>query len=203
MSAHEGWIEFLSAKEANVIELAPERSVLLIIDMQRYFVEPGNSFTDVSEKLVPTVYAGYLDRVHNHVIPNIQQLLAAFRKTGAPVIYITVGTETGDGQDLPCWLRALDTLGMETIGKPACSPVNAAHWNITDAIAPQKNAIILDKRSAGTFATTNLQQELQRQNIGHVVWCRVATDICVSTTTREAADRGYKTVVVSRLYNAE
>ncbi len=86
MSAHEESIEFFSAKEANAIELAPERSVLLIIDMQRYFVELGNSFTDVLEKLVPTVYAGYLDRVHYHVIPKIQQLLAAFRKTGAPVI---------------------------------------------------------------------------------------------------------------------
>ena len=92
---------------------------------------------------------------------------------------------------------------METIGKPVCSPVNAPHWNITDAIVPQKGEIMSNKRSAGTFVTTNLQQELQRQNIGHVVWCRVATDICVSTTTREAADRGYKTVVVSRLYNAE
>ena len=158
MSAHEEWIEFLSAKEANAIALVPERSVLLIIDKQRYFVEPGNSFTDVIEKLVPTVYAGYLDRVHNHVIPKIQQLLAAFRKTGAPVIYITVGTETGDGQDLPCWLSALDTLGMETKGEPVCSPVNAPHWNITDAIAPQKDEIILNKRSAGTFVTTNFHR---------------------------------------------
>ena len=86
---------------------------------------------------------------------------------------------------------------METIGKPVCSPVNAPHWNITGAIVPQKDEIISNKRSAGTFVTTNLQQELQRQNIGHVVLCGVTTNICLGTTTREAADRGYKTVVVS------
>ena len=197
MDAHQEWIEFLHAKEATPIELMPERSALLIVDMQRYFVEPGNSFTDVLEKLVPNVYAGYLERVHNNVIPKIQQLLAAFREAGAPVIYITVGTESGDGTDLPCWLGALDTLGMETIGKPICLPVDVPRWQITDAIAPQKDEVVLNKRSAGTFVTTNLQQELQKNNIEHVVLCGVATDICVSTTTREAADRGYKTVVVS------
>ena len=146
MNAHQEWVEFLSAKEAAPIELMPERSALLIVDMQRYFVEPGNSFTDVLEKLVPNVYAGYLDRVHNHVIPKIQQLLTAFREAGAPVIYITVGTESGDGTDLPCWLGSLDTLGMETIGEPVCSPVDVPRWQITDAIAPQKDEIILNKR---------------------------------------------------------
>jgi nicotinamidase-related amidase len=57
--------------------------------------------------------------------------------------------------------------------------------------------VILNKVSAGTFATTGLEQRLRHQGAEWVVVTGVSSDVCVATTAREAADRGFKTIIVS------
>ena len=56
---------------------------------------------------------------------------------------------------------------------------------------------MVNKLSAGTFATTDLAEQLRGRGIDRVVITGVVTDVCVSTTAREAADRNFKVVVVS------
>jgi len=103
----------------------------------------------------------------------------------------------GEGRDLPCWLRAFDDLGLATLGSRIWPPINDPSWQIDEDLTPQPGEPVLSKFSAGTFATTGLEQRLRNQGIEAVVVTGVSSDVCVSTTAREAADRGFQTVVVS------
>lgn len=197
MNEHEQVIGIVRAKNSMPIVLDPRRTALIVVDMQRYFTQPSFPFTEVFERLSPGASAGYLNRVRERVIPSIQKLLTAFREAGAPVVYTAVGTETGDGRELPCWLRSFDDLGLATLGKRIWPPIDDPSWQVDDALAPRHGEPVLNKLSAGTFATTGIEQRLRHQGVDAIVVTGVSSDVCVSTTAREAADRGFKTIVVS------
>jgi nicotinamidase-related amidase len=101
--------------------------------MQRYFTQPSFPFTEVFEKLSPGSTAGYLKRVREIVIPSIQSLLHSFRAIGSPVVFTAVGRETGDGRELPGWLRSFDELGLATLGKRVWPAVGDPSWEIDEA----------------------------------------------------------------------
>jgi nicotinamidase-related amidase len=197
MSEHEQVTGILTAKNAAPLELDPARTALIIVDMQRYFTQPSFPFTDLFEKMSPGVCSGYLRRVRETVIPRIRLLLDHFRKTASLIVFTAVGTETQDGTDLAGWARALDEAGMNLLGTRIHPPVGDSSWQIDPALEPQPEEIVVNKLSAGTFATTDLANRLRSRGIDRVVITGVVTDVCVSTTAREAADRDFKVVVVS------
>jgi len=197
MTEHEQVTAMLSAKNAAPLDLDPAKTALIIVDMQRYFTEPSFPFTDLFEKMSPGGCSGYLQRVRENVIPNIRRLLDHFRRNGSVVVFTAVGTNTNDGSDLACWARALDETAMNLIGTRVHPPVDDASWQIDPALEPRAGEIIVNKLSAGTFATTNLAEQLRSRSIDRVIVAGVVTDVCVSTTAREAADRNFKVVVVS------
>lgn len=131
----------------------------------------------------------------DEVIPAVQQLLAAFRALAAPVVFTAIGTEARDGSDLPRWIRSLDDLGRQVLGRSVFPPLDDPSWAIDEAVAPRSEEAVLNKRSAGTFATTDLEERLRRAGVESVVVCGVTTEVCVSTTAREAADRGLQVII--------
>jgi nicotinamidase-related amidase len=197
MTEHEQCIGILRAKNESPIELDPSRTALIIVDMQRYFTQASFPFTDVFEKISPGVCSGYLRRVRENVIPSIQRLLAHFREHGSPIVFTAIGSGAKDGNDLPCWLRSFDDVGLSTLGSRLWPPIGDPSWEIDKALEPRPDEIVLNKVSAGTFATTDLEQRLKDRGVEYIVVTGVATDVCVSTTAREAADRNFKVVVVS------
>src|SRR5215510_4584128 len=197
MSEDEQVIGMLSVKNRAPIELDPVRTALIIVDMQRYFTQPSFPFTDLFEKMSPGVCAGYLRRVQESVIPSIRRLLDQFRKNGSLVVFTAVGTEKKDGSDLACWARALDEAGLNLLGTRIHPPVGDPSWQIDPALEPRADDLVVNKLSAGTFATTDLAEQLRSRGVDRVVITGVVTDVCVSTTAREAADRDFKVVVVS------
>lgn len=197
MHEHEQVMGIVRMKNQTPIALDPSRTALLVVDMQRYFTQPAFPFTQVFEKLSPGSSSGYLRRVRETVIPCIQKLLGSFRTLGAPVAFTAVGTEAGDGRELPCWLRAFDELGLATLGRRVWPPIGDPSWEIDESLKPLAGEVVLDKLSAGTFATTGLEQRLRHQGVESVVVTGVSSDVCVATTAREAADRGFRTIMVS------
>lgn len=197
MSEHDQVSAMLTTKNAAALELDPARTALIIVDMQRYFTQPSFPFTDLFEKMSPGVCSGYLKRVQEKVIPGIRRLLDHFRKNGSLVVFTAVGTEKQDGSDLACWARALDDAGLNLLGTRIHPPVGDPSWQIDPALEPRTGEIVVNKLSAGTFATTDLAAQLRRRGVDHVVVTGVVTDVCVSTTAREAADRDFRVVVVS------
>lgn len=197
MNEHEQVIGMIQAKNQSPIALDPTRTALIVVDMQCYFTQPSFPFTQVFEKLSPGSSVGYLRRVRETVIPNIQKLLGCFRNLRASVAFTALGTEAGDGRELPCWLQSIDELGLATLGQRVWPPINDPSWEIDDALKPLSGEVVLNKLSAGTFATTGLEQQLRHQGVEWAVVTGVSSDVCVATTAREAADRGFKTILVS------
>ena len=172
------------------------RSALIVVDMQRYFTQPSFPLTRMFARQSPEDCAAYLTRVHELVVPNIRRLLAFFRDKRFPVLFTTLGSETDDGSDLPHWLRSINAHGLGILGSPLFPPVRDGSWQLDEALARTPDEVVLQKRSAGAFATTDLARRLADAGVQAVVIAGVLTDVCVSTTAREAADRNFQVVVV-------
>ena len=197
MDEYQQILDLIQTKNSGSISLTPQRTALIVVDMQRYYTEAELPLIELFNVLSPGATEGYLNRVRATVIPNIQKILACFRNLQSPVVFTAIGTETGHGDDLPGWLRSFDELGRTTLGRSIIPPVTDPSWEIDSALAPQPGEQVVNKLSAGTFATTGLEQRLRHQGIESVVVTGVTSDVCVTTTAREAADRGFQTILIS------
>ena len=165
----------------------PARTALLIIDMQRDFLEPGG----FGEMLGNDV--GQLRRT---VAPN-QRLLAAWRAAGLAVIHTREGHRP-DLADLPPAKRVRGQ-GARTIGDPG--PMGRIlvrgepGHDIIPELAPLAGEPVIDKPGKGAFFATDLHAILQNRGIDRLVVTGVTTEVCVNTTVREANDRGYDCLV--------
>ena len=196
MTDHEKILELIRLKDRAPFALDDRTTALLVIDMQRYFVSPHYPLMRTFEKLVPGVSAGYCERVNASVIPNVRHLLDCLRAKRMPVIYTAIGTALEAGQDLnPMW-KALDRLSLDTVGERMFPGVDAPSWRIDDSVAPQPGEMVVNKTSSGTLNSTMLDQTLRNMGIESVLVCGVTTDVCVETTARDAADRGFDVTIV-------
>ena len=165
MTEHEKIQEMIRQKEQAPIALDPGRTALVIVDVQRFFTRPDSEFAQVFQKLAPGAIDGYFQRVGSTILPKIQQLQHCFRSLGLPVIFCVFGSYAQDGQDLPCWLKDFDKLGLQLLGRRPNPVVNGASWQVEDAIAPLPGELIINKTSSGALSSTNLDQTLH--NMGH------------------------------------
>jgi nicotinamidase-related amidase len=164
-------------------ELELDRTALVIIDMQRDFIEPGG-FGETLGNDVSLLQA---------IVPATQAVLLAWRKKGGLVIH-TREAHRPDLADCPPAkrnrgnpaLRIGDTGPMGRI-LIAGEPGN----QIIDALAPIDGEIVIDKPGKGAFYATGLQSMLQQRSIRKLVFMGVTTEVCVQTSMREANDRGY------------
>jgi nicotinamidase-related amidase len=76
-------------------------------------------------------------------------------------------------------------------------PVGSFEHEIVDEVAPGPGELVLDKNSSSPFNGTGIDQLLRNLGVDTLVLAGVATDMCVETTARDAADRGYNVVVAS------
>ena len=166
----------------------PKRTALVIIDMQRDFLEPGG-FGDALGNDV-----GLLRRT----IQPTQRLLAAARRAGLLVIHTREGHRP-DLSDLP---PAKKARGHFTVGIGDAGPMGRilvrgeAGHDIIPELYPVAGEPVVDKPGKGAFFATDLHTILQSRSITHLLVCGVTTEVCVNTTVREANDRGYDCLVV-------
>ncbi|MFG5407961.1 cysteine hydrolase [Piscinibacter sakaiensis] len=146
---------------------APGRSALVVIDMQRDFVEPGGFGASLGNDVT---------RLHGAIGP-IAALLAAWRARGWPVVH-TRESHRPDLSDCPPAKR----------GEPGA--------DIIPALAPAPGERVVDKPGKGMFWATGLHEALQAEGITHLVFTGVTTEVCVQTSMREANDRGYVCLIV-------
>ena len=160
---------------------------LMVIDMQRDFVEPGGFGASLGNDV--TRLTG--------IVPQIACLLAAFRANGLTVIH-TKEAHRPDLSDCPPAKRrrgdAKIAIGDEgPMGRILVSgePGN----DIVPALYPVDGELVIEKPGKGAFYATNLSSTLDEAGITHLVFAGVTTEVCVQTTMREAADRGYETLI--------
>ena len=176
--------------DANPFEFAFDlrHTALVIIDMQRDFIEPGGFGetlgNDVSQLAV--------------IVPTVRRVLQAWREQGAMVLH-TRESHRPDLSDCPSAkrLRGAPRLRIGDVGAMGRILVQGEPGNqIIDALAPQPHETVIDKPGKGAFYATPLQSMLEANGITHLIVMGVTTEVCVQTTLREANDRGYDCLLV-------
>lgn len=166
-----------------------DSTALVIIDMQRDFIEVGGFGAMLGNDVTPLA----------SIIPNIERLLRLFRQHGMRVVH----TQEGHRPDLadcpPAKLRRGNpALRIGDQGPLGRILIQGAHgYQIIPPLAPLADELVIAKPGKGAFYNTGLQDALLAGGITHLLFTGVTTEVCVQTTMREANDRGYECLLIN------
>ena len=169
-------------------ELSLAGTALVLIDMQRDFVEPGGFGASLGNDV---------SLLHSAIAP-IAALLAAWRARAWPIVH-TREAHKADLSDCPPAKRLRGQPGLRIgdvgpMGRLLIAGEPGA--DIVPALAPLAGERVIDKPGKGMFWATGLHETLQAEGITHLVFTGVTTEVCVQTSMREANDRGYECLLV-------
>jgi nicotinamidase-related amidase len=177
------------AAEPEPIDLDWTSTALVIIDMQRDFMEPGGFGETLGNDVSQLARA----------VKPIGAVLDAARSMGMLVVHTREG-HLPDLSDAPPAKVERGTPHLR-IGDPG--PMGRilirgeAGHDIIPALYPLDSEVVIDKPGKGAFYATELSDVLEKYGIENLLVCGVTTEVCVNTTVREANDRGYRCVVLS------
>jgi biuret amidohydrolase len=170
-------------------DLDARHAALLIIDMQRDFLEPGGFGSSLGNDVA---------LLRRTIVPTMR-LLAACRHAGITVIH----TREGHRADLSDLARAKQVRGRprQRIGDDG--PMGRIlvrgepGHDIIPELRPLPSEPVIDKPGKGAFHATDLEGILRNRGVTQLIVCGVTTEVCVHTSVREANDRGYDCLVAS------
>jgi nicotinamidase-related amidase len=181
--------------QALKVEAAPyeftcdtSNTALVVIDMQRDFVEKGGFGELLGNDVTPL----------QRVIEPIHTVLEAFRKRHLKILHTREGHRP-DLSDCPPSKRARGHLKIGIGDKGPMGRVlvrGERGHDIIDRLKPLPSEPIVDKPGKGAFYATDLELILKNWEIRSLIVAGVTTEVCVHTTVREANDRGYECLVL-------
>jgi nicotinamidase-related amidase len=179
-----------------LVEAEPEpltidvgRTALVVIDMQRDFLEPGG-FGETLGNKVSLLQAA---------VRPCMALLDAVRRKGMLVIH----TREGHRPDMSDAPKAKVERGDPRLRIGAKGPMGRIlirgepGHDIVPDLYPKAGETVIDKPGKGAFYATDLHLVLQNRGIESLIVCGVTTEVCVHTTVREGNDRGFRCIVPS------
>jgi nicotinamidase-related amidase len=169
-------------------ELDLTASALLIIDMQRDFLEP-DGFGELLGNDVSLLA---------QVVEPLATVLEAARSAGLMVIHTREGHRPDLADCPPSKLaRGRLEVGIGSSGPKGRVLVRGEHGHdIVDELSPIAGEVVLDKPGKGSFYATDLELMLRNTVITSLIVTGVTTEVCVHTTVREANDRGFECLVL-------
>jgi nicotinamidase-related amidase len=173
--------------EPEAITIDPTRTAVVVIDMQRDFLEPGGFGASLGNDV------SLLQRA----VDPIRELLESARTMRMLIIH----TREGHLPDLSDAPKAKIERGEPSLRIGAPGPMGRIlirgqkGHGIIDELKPLPGEYIIDKPGKGAFYATGLGTLLKAERIENLIVCGVTTEVCVHTTVREANDRGYKCIV--------
>lgn len=164
-------------REGRKIDFKHRHSALLILDMQRYFLDES------SHAHIPSALA---------IIPGVKSLMDAFLKNKLPVILTRHLNTKKDANLMGKWWKDLIT------------EENPLSEIIPELKHP--DAIVIKKTQYDAFYRTSLEDLLRKKGIIQIVITGVMTHLCCETTSRSTFVRGFEvffTVDGTATYNED
>ena len=171
------------------IAIDPQKSAIVMIDMQRDFLEPGG-FGETLGNNVSLLSAA---------IGPSKALLAGARRLGMLVVHTREGHRPDMADAPPAKVeRGEPSKRIGDSGPMGRILIRGERGHdIVDELAPVAGEPVVDKPGKGAFFATDLQAILTNRGIENLIVGGVTTEVCVHTTVREANDRGYRCVVAA------
>lgn len=174
---------YVKAEEPEDIRLVPERTALLIIDIQNTYLHPKDTPEETAR------WQPFYDRMRGSVIPNTRRLIDACRAKGVEIIYARIACHKSDGRD-----RSLSQK------KPGFNylllPKDDTDGQIVPELQPDPDDIVILKTTDSALTGSNLRLMLHNMGITDVICAGIFTDQCVSSSVRSLADESFGVVVV-------
>ena len=158
-------------------------TAVMVIDMQRDFVEPGGFGESLGNDVEPL----------QAVIPTVARLLATARRAGLPIVH-TREAHRPDLADCPPAKRDRGAPRLRIGDRGPMGRILIEGEPGNDFVAelqPREGEHVISKPGKGAFYNTGLDAWLRQRGITHLLVAGVTTEVCVQTTLREANDRGY------------
>jgi nicotinamidase-related amidase len=168
-----------------ILALEPGRTALVVVDMQRGFVDPGQTME------VPAARAS---------VPVVRSLLQLFRSKRLPIVF----TAFVYSPDVPLLVGELHPEHKPAppgaprgFGMPSsCCLQGDPSAEVIDALAPRPDEPVIRKRWYDAFAGSALDGTLRARGVTSLVVTGTMTDVCVLATVTGAFNREYKITVV-------
>ena len=168
--------------------LDPAHVALVVIDMQRDFLEAGGFGETLGNDLTPV----------KQIVPTVAALIALFRARGWPIFH-TRENHAADLSDCPPAkrLRGKPSLRIGDPGPMGRILIRGEPGaDIVPELAPAAGEIVVDKPGKGMFYATQVGDQLKALGVAQLVFAGVTTEVCVQTSMREANDRGYECLLI-------
>ncbi len=179
------------------IDIEPAATAVVIVDMQNAFASTGGMFDIAGHDIsgaAPAVEATGL-------------VADAARAAGSPVVYLQMGYSadlaTGGGPESPNYQKELALVVMRQ--RPELSGTLLVEgtwdWQIVDALAPEPGDLVVAKTRYDGFIRTDLAEELRARQVRNLLFCGIATNVCVESTARSAFFNEFWPILVTDAMN--
>ncbi len=163
------WLEKILPFNQHDMVMNPDKSALLVVDMQQFFLDPGS----------PTFACGGAA-----ILPTLKRVVGSFRKAGRPVIFTR---HVHHPDDLDSGIMGWWWEGMCLEGSPESE--------IHPELAPRRNEKVILKHRYSAFYNTDLETVLRCLKVEDLVITGVMTNLCCESTARDAYYRDYRVFV--------
>jgi ureidoacrylate peracid hydrolase len=168
------------------IEIDPEHTVLLFVDVQRYNCTwEGGEYAHLGTSEREALYGYFFRTLGESALPNMVRLQQACRRAGIEVAYTLIESMTADGRD-----RSLD-YKITGFNVPKGSP----DARMIEELAPLDDELVFPKTSSSVFISTNIDYVLRNLETRYLIIAGCLTDQCVDSAVRDACDLGYLVTV--------
>ena len=188
--------KWLEIRKSMAPEIKPDKSALLIIDMQEYQVRKDWAAYKISDFGVPGMLDYFIEQTATVAEPNIRKLVGFFREQNLRIIYTMYCSFDKDGTDLPERARELNRRAQRRVGDVVFPPKDHPGSKIIESLEPEDRDLVVIKNTSSVFTATKLEFILKNMGIEQLFVTGVVTNMCVEGSARTAAELGFDVFLI-------
>ncbi|MBI3978613.1 MAG: cysteine hydrolase [Chloroflexi bacterium] len=183
----------ISREPAADVPIDPSKTALVVVDMQIASASPEGAWVRLQRALGRPEAVTFAERLAT-VVPAIARLLIGCRAAGVRIVFLRVGRDPAKPLP-PRVARRVAQWQAAGLPVPYLTP-DAPEYAILPELAPEPGELIVDKTTAGAFASTDLAARLRAEGVTTLLFVGVGTNYCVESTLRGAFDHGFDCVLI-------